>query len=67
MPRYTFRMPISGTVEVTADGETFKDAVENYMAGTGNTNAEVDIDYIEDSDRAKLYSYHDENGNFIEV
>lgn len=67
MPRYVFRMPITGTVEVTANGETLNDAVKNYMAGTGNTDAEVDVDYIEDSDLFTYLDYYDEDGNFTEV
>ena len=67
MPRYTFRMPISGTIEVTASGETLNEAVEDYMAGTGNTDAEIDLDYIEDADSFELLSYYDDDGNFIEV
>ena len=67
MPRYVFRMPITGTVEVTANGETLNNAVENYMAGTGNTDAEVDVDYIEDSDLFTYLGYYDEDGNFTEV
>lgn len=67
MPRYTFRMPIEGTIEVTANGETLNEAVEDYMMGTGNTDAEIDLDYIEDADSFELLSYYDDDGNFIEV
>ena len=67
MPRYVFRMPISGTIEVTANGETLNEAVKGYMTGTGNTDAEIDLDYIEDADSFELLSYYDDDGNFIEV
>ncbi len=67
MPRYTFRMPISGTIEVTASSETLNEVVEDYMTGTGNTDAEIDLDYIEDADSFELLSYYDDDGNFIEV
>lgn len=66
MPRYTFRMPIEGTIEVTANGETLNEAVEDYMAGTGNTDAEIDLDYIEDADSFELLGYYDDDGNFVE-
>lgn len=65
MTRYTFRMPIDGTIEVTANGSTLDDAVENYMTGAGN--AETDLDYIEDSDRVEALGYYDDDGNFVEL
>ena len=66
MPRYVFRMPISGTIEVTANGKDITDAVENYMAGTGSTDAEIDLDYIEDADRFETLGHYDDQGEFIE-
>ena len=65
MTRYTFRMPISGTIEVTANGNTLDDAVENYMSGADN--AETDLDYIEDSDRVEALGYYDDDGDFVEL
>lgn len=65
MTRYTFRMPIDGTIEVTANGNTLDDAVENYMSGADN--AETDLDYIEDSDRVEALGYYDNDGNFVEL
>lgn len=65
MTRYTFRMPISGTIEVTANGNTLDHAVENYMSGADN--AETDLDYIEDSDRVEALDYYDDEGDFVEL
>ena len=65
MTRYTFRMPIDGTIEVTANGDTLDDAVENYMSGADN--AETDLDYIEDSDRVEALGYYDDEGDFVEL
>ena len=65
MTRYTFRMPIDGTIEVTANGNTLDDAVENYMSGADN--AETDLDYIEDSDRVEALGYYDDDGSFVEL
>ena len=31
MPRYIFRVPINGILEVHADGETLEETVENYL------------------------------------
>lgn len=65
MTRYTFRMPIDGTIEVTANGNTLDDAVENYMSGADN--AETDLDYIENSDRVEALGYYDDDGSFVEL
>ena len=65
MTRYTFRMPINGTIEVTANGNTLDDAVENYMSGADN--AETDLDYIEDSNRVEALGYYDDDGSFVEL
>lgn len=67
MTRYTFRMPISGTIEVTANGDSLDDAVENYMAGAAEAEAEIDLDYIENSDRVEALSYCDNDGDFVEL
>ena len=67
MTRYMFRLPIDGTVEVTADGETLEEAVENYMSGVGYTDVDVDVDYIEDSDRAVALGRSDDDGEFVEL
>lgn len=66
MTRYTFRMPIKGTIEVTADGDTLGDAVENYMNGTTQAH-DVDLDYIEDPDRFEALGYYDDNGDFVDL
>lgn len=47
MPRYIFRVPIDGILEIHADGESLDDAVENYMNGEGN--AEEFPDYTMDN------------------
>ena len=65
MTRYTFRMPINGTIEGTANGNTLDDAVENYMSGADN--AETDLDYIEDSDRVEALGYYNDDGSFVEL
>lgn len=65
MTRYTFRMPIDGTIEVTANGDTLDDAVENYMSGADN--AETDLDYIENPDRVEALGYYDDDGNFVDL
>lgn len=65
MTRYTFRMPINGTIEVTANGNTLDHAVEDYMSGADN--AVTDLDYIEDSDRVEALGYYDGDGNFVEL
>lgn len=67
MTRYTFRMPINGTIEVTANGDTLDDAVENYMSGAAEASAETDLDYIENSDRVEALGYYDDDGSFVDL
>lgn len=57
MTRYTFRMPIDGTIEVTANGDTLD----------GADNAETDLDYIENPDRVEALGYYDDDGNFVDL
>ena len=65
MTRYTFRMPINGTIEVEANGNSLDDAVENYMSGADD--AETDLGYIEDPDRVEALGYYDDDGSFVEL
>ena len=66
MPRYVFRMPISGTIEVTAEGEDSGEAVINYLSGVGAPEVETAINYQTDPENLETIGCFNDDGELEE-
>lgn len=67
MSRYVLKIPTTGFLEVTVDGNTAEEAFENYREAVGYDFEKDQHHDYEAGDAYEALGRYDDNGNFEEL
>lgn len=67
MARYTLKIPTTGFLEVTVDGDTPEEAFANYNEATGYDFEKDQYHDYQIDDTYEALGRYDDNGNFEEL